>query len=145
VGDKISIAEARVRRTDPVWRRRHKLADFIGGGLVVLLVVLPSASVALWPPLGVAMVVGLLVGAPVALWFRGPAVGLDRRAALLVAVPILNLFVLVPAVWRAAHLHLQHWQGPLEPRWENPVWFVVGAVAAVAWLASIAGLARSLT
>lgn len=144
MGDKISIAEARVRRSDPVWRRRHKVADVIGIGLVVLLIVLPPIVGAIWRPLGVALAMGLLVAAPAALWWRGPTVGLDRRSALLVAVPVFGLFVLVPAVWRAAHLHLQHWQGPLQPPWGDTVWLLAGAAGALLWLASITGLAVSL-
>ena len=111
---------------------------------MVLLVTVPPIVGALWRPLGVAAVLLLLVAAPAALWWRGPTVGFERRAALLVAVPILNLIVLVPAVWRAAHLHLQHWQGPLEPRWDDKVWLAAGAAAALLWLAAVAGLLWSL-
>jgi len=138
VGDKISIAEARARRTDPVWRRRHKLADLAGAGFVVLLVVLPPLTAAVWRPVGAAADVALLVLAPAALWLRGPIGGFERRAAFLVVIPGLNLVVLVPAVWRAAHLHLQHWQGPLEPGWDDTVWRVVGSLAVVVWLAGAA-------
>lgn len=143
MGEKISIAEARVRRTDPVWRRRHKLADVNGIALVALLILLPPAAGLLWRPLGLALSAGLLLGAPAAIWVRGPSVGLDRRAALLVAIPLLNLFVLVPGVWRAAHLHVQHWQGPLQPPWEHGVWLAVGVVGVLFWLASLASLALS--
>jgi len=145
VGDKITIAEARARRSDPEWRRRHKLADITGIVLVILLVTLPPLGSALWRPLGVGLALVLLLAAPAALWWRGPTVGLDRRSALLVAVPVLGLLVLVPALWRAAHLHLQHWQGPLQPPWGDSRWLAVGAVGAVAWLFSLAGLVLSLT
>jgi len=145
VGDKITIAEARVRRTDPGWRRRYKLADL--GGLALVLLLLLGAPLAglLWRPLGVACSVALLVGAPLALWSVGPVVGLERRAALLVAVPVLNLFVLVPATWRFAHLSIQRWQGPLEPPWGDGVWWVAGAVGAACWLAAVSSLVLSLT
>ena len=144
VSDKISIAEARARRSDPVWRRRHKLADLTGMGLVVLLLLLPPLAGLVWRPLGVAVVAALLLGAPVSIWYRGPAVGLERRAALLVAVPVLNLFVLVPAVWRFAHLGIQRWQGPLEPPWDDATWWIAGVVGVALWVASLAGLALSL-
>jgi len=144
VADKISMAEARARRTDPIWRRRHKQADLVGAALIAVLLIVPPLGAVVWPPLRVALALGLLVGGPATLWWQGPSVGLERRAALLVAVPVLNLMVLVPAVWRAAHLHLQHWQGPLEPRWNGAVWIVVGAVGVVMWLVTVAGLALSL-
>lgn len=140
MGDKISIAEARIRRSDPTWRRRYKQADLTGIALVVLLLVGPPVAGLLWPPLGLALSGLLLLGAPVALWTSGPAVGLERRTALLVAVPVLNLFVLVPAVWRSAHLGIQRWQGPLEPPWVDGVWWVAGAVGVVCWLAAAASL-----
>ncbi len=51
------------------------------------------------------------------------------------AVPVLGLVVvLVPAVWRATHLHLQHWQGPLEPDWEDATWRVAVAAGVACWL-----------
>ena len=145
MGDKITIAEVRARRTDPFWRRRHKLADLTGAVLVVLLLVLPPAAAVLRPPVGLPLAAALVVAAPVALWLRGPKVGLERRAALLAAIPVLNLVVLVPAVWRGAHLHLQRWQGPLQPSWDDGAWLAAGAIAAVFWLASLAGLVLALT
>lgn len=143
MGDKISIAEARARRLDPVWRRRHKVADLTGLAFVALLFVLPIGRL-FWAPLDLVLALALLVVAPAALWLRGPKVGLDRRTAFLVAVPILNLFVLVPAVWRAAHLHLQRWQGPIQPPWGDTAWPVMGVVGAGFWLASAGGLVLSL-
>lgn len=143
MGDKISIAEARARRLDPVWRRRHKVADLTGIALVALLFVLLIARL-FWPPLQLLLAVAVLVAAPAALWWRGPKVGLDRRTAFLMAVPILNLFVLVPAVWRAAHLHLQRWQGPLQPPWGDGVWLVMAIVGVGFWLAGAVGLVLSL-
>ncbi len=140
MGDKISIAEVRARRSDPVWVRRHKLADLTGAAVVVLLVVVPALAAALWRPYGLAAAAAaVLVVAPAVLWLRGPTVGLERRAALLVAVPGVNLIVLVPAAWRAAHLHVQRWQGPLEPRWDDSVWRLVGPLAALCWLAGVGG------
>ena len=144
MGDKITIAEARARRSDPVWRRRHKRADLGGIALVVLLLLLLVLSGFVWRPLGLTVAAALLLGAPAALWSRGPLVGLERRTALLVAVPVLNLFVLIPAVWRFAHLGIQRWQGPLEPRWGEGVWWVVGSVGVALWLTSVARLALSL-
>ena len=144
VGDKITIAQARVRRTDPRWRRRHTQADITGIALVTLLVVLPPVAAALWPPLGLALVALLLVVAPAALWWRGPKVGLERRTALLVAVPVANLVALVPAVWRAAHLHLQRWQGPLQPDWDDRTWIAAGALATLLWVVAVAGVVWSL-
>lgn len=139
MGDKITIGEARARRLDPVWRRRHKQADLTGIAFVALLFVLPVGRI-FWPPLGLLLAVALLLVAPACLWWRGPKVGLDRRSAVLVAVPMLNFFVLVPAVWRAAHLHLQRWQGPLQPPWGDTAWLVMGAVGVGFWLFSAGGL-----
>lgn len=140
VGDKLTIGEARARRTDPFWRRRHKVADLEAAGLVVLLLVVPPVTAVVSPRLGLGLLLGLLVLGPAALWSGGPSVGFERRTALLVVVPVLNLVVLVPAVWRAAHLHLQRWQGPLEPRWDDGVWRVVAPAAVVVWLLSVGGL-----
>lgn len=145
MGEKISIAEARARRADPVWRRRHHFADLRGIALVVLLLLGPLVAGMLSRPLGLAISAAFLIGAPALIWWRGPEVGLERRSALLVAVPVLNLFVLVPAAWRLAHLSLQHWQGPLEPPWGDGVWLVAGAVGGVCWLAAAASLVLSLT
>ncbi len=144
MSEKISIAEARARRADPAWRRRHQMADLRGIALVVLLLVVPPVAGALSRSAGVAVWATVLVGGPAALWWRGPVVGLERRSALLVAVPGLNLFVFVPAVWRLAHLGLQRWQGPLEPRWSDRVWLVVAPIGVLCWLASVASLVRSL-
>jgi len=142
--ERLTIAEVRARRTNPEWRRRHRLADLSGLALVVLLLVAPPVAGALWRPLGLGLGALILVGGPVALWVCGPSVGLERRTALLVAVPVLNLFVLVPAVWRAAHLGLQRWQGPLEPPWGDTVWIVVAVVGVACWLAAVAGLVLSV-
>lgn len=145
MGEKISISEARARRADPVWRRRHHLADLRGIALVVLLVLVPPVAGLLSRPLGLAISAAFLIGAPALIWWGGPVVGLERRSALLVAVPVLSLFVLVPAAWRLAHLSLQHWQGPLEPPWGDGVWLVAGAVGVVCWLAAVASLVLALT
>ena len=142
--DRLTIAEVRARRTDPVWRRRHRLADLWALALVVLLLVAPLVAGALWRPLGLGLSAVILVGGPLALWARGPSVGLERRTALLVAVPVLNLIVLVPAVWRAAHLGLQRWQGPLEPPWSDTVWAVATVGGVACWLAAVAAIVLSL-
>lgn len=144
MGDKITIAEARARRTDPVWRRRQLRTDLTGLALVALLLVLPPVLGLLFPPLGVALGLLLLLAGPAALWWRGPVVGLERRSALLVAVPLLNLYVLGAAAWRVAHLGIQRWQGPLEPRWDDRVWWVAGVAGAAFWLATLASLGRAL-
>ena len=144
VGDKLTIAQVRARRTDPVWRRRHKVADISGIALVVAVLVGPFLLALLWRPLGAAAGLAIVVGGAAALAASGPKVGLERRAALLVAIPILGLFVVVPAVWRAAHLHLQRWQGPLEPPWSDTAWLALGVVGVVCWVATVAGLVLSL-
>jgi hypothetical protein len=144
VGDKITIAQARVRRTDPRWRRRHTQADAVGIVLVGLLVAVPPVAAALWPRLGLAVVALLLVGAAAGLGWRGPRVGLERRVALLVIVPGANLVALVPAVWRAAHLHLQRWQGPLQPGWDDSTWLAVAAVAGLLWATAAGGVVWTL-
>jgi len=142
--DRITIAEVRARRTDPVWRRQHQLADLRGLALVVVLLLVPPVAWLLWRPLGVGLSATILLVGPVALWCRGPVVGLERRSAALVAVPVLNLIVLVPAVWRAAHLGLQRWQGPLQPGWSDGVWVVATVVGVTCWLGAAALLVLSL-
>lgn len=144
VGDKLTIAEVRARRTDPVWRRRHKIADISGIALVAAVLVGPLLLSLLWPPLGAAAALVVLVGSAAGLWSSGPRVGFERRAALLVAIPILGLFVLVPASWRAAHLHLQRWRGPLEPPWGDTAWLALAALGVVCWAATVAGLVLAL-
>ena len=140
MGNKISIAEARARRTDPVWRRKHKAADLTAIALVTLLLVVPLVAGVLSPPLGLALVIGASVVAAAALGCGGPTVGFERRTAVLAIVPVLNLPVLVPAVWRAAHLHLQRWQGPLQPGWDDTVWLAAAALSTLAWVAILAGV-----
>lgn len=144
VGDKITIAEARARRSDPVWRRRQLLTDLGGLALIGLLLLGPPAAELVSRPLSLALGALFLLGAPAALWWRGPAVGLERRTALLVAVPVLNLFVLVPAVWRFAHLRIQRWQGPLEPPWSDGVWWAAGAAGVAFWAAGAISLGLAL-
>lgn len=142
--DRLTIAEVRARRTDPVWRRRHRLADLWGLTLVVALLVVPPVAWLLWRPLGFGLSATILLAAPAALWRRGPVVGLERRTAALVAVPVVNLIVLVPAVWRWAHLGLQRWQGPLQPGWSDGVWTVAVIAGSACWLSAAAGLVLSL-
>lgn len=145
VGNKISIAEARARRTDPGWRRLHKAADLMGMGLVALVVLVPAVVQILWPPFGAVLAVVVLLGATAAVAGDGPNVGFERRAAFLLGIPFVNLLVLVPAVWRAAHLHLQHWQGPLEPRLDDQVWLAASVVGGLCWVTTLGGLAFLLT
>ena len=142
--DRITIAEVRARRTDPVWRRRHQLADLRGLASVVVLLVLPPAAWLLWRPVGLGLAATVLLAGPAALWSSGPQVGLERRTAVLVAIPVLNLIVLVPAVWRSAHLGLQRWQGPLQPGWTDGVWVVATVVGVACWLGAAALLVLSL-
>ncbi len=142
--DRITIAEVRARRTDPVWRRRHQRADLRALALIVVLLVLPPVAWLLWRPLGLGLAATVLLAGPAALWSSGPKVGLERRTAVLVAIPVLNLIVLVPAVWRSAHLGLQRWQGPLQPGWSDGVWVVAAVVGAACWLGAAALLILSL-
>ncbi len=143
--DKVTIAEARARRSDPAWRRRHQLTDLRGIVLVGLLLIVPPVGGILWRPLGVAAAAAILIGAPAGLWWRGPVVGLERRTAVLAAVPVLNLVVLVPALWRLAHLGIQHWQGPLQPDLDDGAWVAAAALGIVCWLGAAALLVLSLT
>jgi hypothetical protein len=145
MAQKITIGEVRARRTDPTWRRRYKTADITGLVLVVALLVVPPVCVLLSRPLGAAVLGAILLVAPAALASSGPTVGLERRTALLVAVPVLNLVILVPAVWRSAHLHLQHWQGPLGPDWDDGLWLAATVAGVVCWLAAAASLALLVT
>jgi len=142
--DRITIAEVRARRTDPVWRRRHQLADLRGLSLVVGLLVLPPLAWLFWRPLGLGLAITVLVAGAAALWSSGPKVGLERRTSVLVAIPLLNLVVLVPAVWRSAHLGLQRWKGPLQPGWSDGVWVVAAVVGVACWLGAAALLVLSL-
>lgn len=141
VRDKISIAEARNRRTDPVWRRRHKAADITAASLVAVVVLVPVVAQLLWPPFGAVLAVAVLLGTAGALWGDGARVGFERRAAFLVGIPVVNLLVVVPATWRVAHLHLQRWQGPLEPRLDEQLWLAASVVGGLCWLATLAGTA----
>ena len=145
MGAKISIAEARIRRTDPLWRRRHKTADILGAVLGVLVVLVPVAAALLAPALAVVVAVAVLATGTAAVATGGPAVGFERRAAVLVVVPVVGLVILFLATWRGAHLHLQHWQGPLEPQWDENLWLAASAAAAVSWLGLAALLGLSLT
>lgn len=145
MGAKISIAEARIRRSDPTWRRRHKVADISGAVLATLVVLVPLAVALLRPSLAVAVAVAVLAAGTAAVATGGPAVGFERRAALLVAIPVVGTVILFLATWRGAHLHLQHWQGPLEPQWDDNLWLAACAGAALMWLGLVGLLVLSLT
>lgn len=144
MGQKISIAEARARRTDPVWRRLQKTADVAGAALVALVILVPAVIQILEPPYGAVLAVAVLLGAAAVVAASGPKVGFERRTALLLGIPIVNLLILVPAVWRGAHLHLQRWQGPLEPRLDDQTWLVASAIGGLCWIATLGGVALLL-
>lgn len=141
MGDKISIAEARARRTDPVWRRLHKTADVAAAALVALVILAPAVVQILFPPFGAVLAVAVLLGAGAAVAGSGPKMGFERRTALLLGIPIVNLLILVPAVWRGAHLHLQRWRGPLEPRLDDQLWLAASVVGGLCWIATLGGAA----
>lgn len=145
MNEKISLAEARARRADPVWQRRHRMADITGAVLVALLFLVPLVAGLVSLTVGLLVAVSVLIGATAAVGASGPTVGMERRAALLVGIPIVGGLVLVPSVWRAAHLHLQHWQGPLQPPWENGPWIAAAVVSGLSWLATAVGLLLLLT
>jgi hypothetical protein len=72
----------------------------------------------------VLMLIGLI-------WSRGPEVGFDRRAGLLIGVPLIGVFVLFPAVWRWATRRRWSLDEPLEPAWSERGWRIGQGIGTV--------------
>lgn len=112
--------------------------DAFGVAAEIAFFVVPGALGFVWRPLAVVAELVLFVTVPVAVWKHGPQVGIDRRAAVLVGIPLLDLFVIVPALWRWAHQPLPVSSGPLEPAWGRVAWTVMTPVGVACWLGVIA-------
>ncbi len=107
-----------------------------GVAVLVLLVAVPAAVGSLWQHLaGIAYGV-VVVGLAIALWERGPVAGIDRRAAVLAAIPFINLFAVVPAVWRWTHRGARRTAGRIEPPWGTVGW----TIATLLGVACLGGL-----
>ena len=70
---------------------------------------------------------------PALLWRVGPRFGFNRRAAVLVAVPVLGLFVQVAFAWRLGHHRTRTWK-TLEPSWGRNAWAVPTVVGILSWI-----------
>ena len=134
IAAKETIDETRRRLASPEWRRQEREGHAIG----VLLLVLPfllgaGLDAADLYPLGMLVSAVPLLAVPVVLWRFGPRFGFDRRAAVLVAVPVLGLFVHVALAWRIGHHRTRTWN-TLEPTWGRNVWAVLTAVGILSWI-----------
>jgi len=131
---KETIDETRRRLASPEWRRQEREGHAVG----ILLLVLPSlvgAGIATAGPhpLGLLVSAVFLVAEPALLWRIGPRFGFDRRAAFLVALPVLGLFVHVAFAWRLGHHRTRTWK-TLEPTWGRNVWAVLTVVGILSWI-----------
>ncbi|HEV8115489.1 MAG TPA: hypothetical protein VGP53_04565, partial [Acidimicrobiales bacterium] len=122
----------------PEWRRQEREGHAVG----ILLLVLPSllgaglGAAHLGPLRLVGSAVPLFV-VPALLWRVGPRFGFDRRAACLVAVPVLGLFVHVAFAWRLGHHRTRTWK-TLEPSWGRNAWTVLTVVGVLSWIWTVA-------
>jgi len=129
-----TIDETRRRLASPQWRRQEREGHAVG----ILLIVLPfllgaGLNVADLYPLGLLVSAVPLVAVPVVLWRFGPRFGFDRRAAFLVALPVLGLFVHVALAWRLGHHRTRTWKS-IEPTWGRNVWAVLTVVGILSWI-----------
>lgn len=93
---KETIDETRRRLASPEWRRHEREGHVVGVLLLVLPFLLASAfSAAGLRPVGLMLSAVPLVVVPAVLWSAGPRFGFDRRAAVLVAVPVLGVLYVV--------------------------------------------------
>ncbi len=133
-----SIDETRRRLASPEWRRQEREGHVVG----ILLLVLPYLLAAGFSgaglrPLGLVMNAMFLVAVPAMLWQFGPRFGFDRRAAFLVTVPVIGLFVHVAFAWRLGHHRTRTWK-TLEPSWGRNVWAVLTVVGVLIWIWTVA-------
>jgi len=128
--------------TKPPRVSRDVPRDLLGLAVLVGLVIVPIALGAAWKPLGPIGELAVFLGLPVALWARGPAVGIDRRAAVLVCIPFIGLFAVVPAVWRWAHKVTVPPSTTLEPPWGRVGW-TISSIIGVACSAGVVAAAIS--
>jgi len=129
-----SIDETRRRLASPAWRRQEREGHVVG----ILLLVLPyllgaGFSGAGLRPLGLVVNAMFLVAIPAVLWRFGPRFGFDRRAAVLVVIPGVGLFVHVALAWRLGHHRTRTWK-TLEPPWGRTAWTVATIVGVLSWI-----------
>lgn len=131
-----TIDQTRRRLASPEWRRQEREGHVVGFVLLLLPLLLSSA---LWAaelrPAARLVSAMPLVAAPVVLWRAGPRFGFDRRAAAIVAIPILGTFVYIALAWRLGHHRTRTWTRQ-EPSWGPGVWraAIVAGLASWAWI-----------
>ncbi len=139
---KETIAQTRRRLASPEWRRQEREGHAVGILLLVLPSLLGAGIAAAGPyPLRLLVSVVFLVAEPALLWRFGPRFGFDRRAAFLVAVPVLGLFVQFAFAWRLGHHRTRTWK-TLEPSWGRNVWAVLTVVGILSWTWTVARLVQ---
>lgn len=129
-----TIDETRRRLASPEWRRQEREGHALG----ILLLVLPfllgiGVQAAGLRPLSLLASAVPLVVVPVVLWRVGPRFGFDRRAAVLVAVPVFGLFVHIALAWRLGHHRTRTWK-TVEPSWGRTAWTVATVVGLLSWI-----------
>jgi len=138
---KETIDETRRRLASPVWRRQEREGHALGVLLLVLPILLGvGAGAAHLRLLGATVSAVLLVGVPAVLWRCGPRFGFDRRAAVLVAVPVFGLFVHVTLAWRLGHHRTGTWTTQ-EPSWGRGAWTVATVAGVVSWVWTLSRIA----
>jgi len=133
-----SIDETRRRLASPEWHRQEREGHAVGILLLVLPFLLGAGAVAAGlRPLGLLVSTVPLVVVPVVLWRAGPRFGFDRRAAVLVAVPVFGTFVHVALAWRIGHHRTRSWSSR-EPPWGRSAWTVATIVGLASWAWTVA-------
>lgn len=98
--------------------------------LLLTVSIVAAVSAGLWWPGPWRTALGwvVLIVTGVLLWTRGPRVGVDRRAALLMLVPVLGVAMAITALWRAFSPR-PYWRD--YPGWGRKGWTVAVAFSAV--------------
>jgi len=146
---KETIDQTRRRLASPEWRRQEREGHVVGVMLLLLPLLLRTALSAAELRLAALMVSAVpFVAVPAVLWRAGPRFGFDRRAAAIVAIPLLGAFVYVALAWRLGHHRSRTWTKQ-EPAWGPGVWFAAIVVGGASWawivIRTVSGpLARTL-
>jgi len=140
---KETIDEARRRLASPVWRRQEREGHVVGILLLVLPVLLGTGiAAAHLRPLRMTISVLLLVAIPAVLWRYGPRFGFDRRASVLIGVPVFGLFVHVTLAWRLGHHRTRTWTTE-EPSWGRGAWAVATVVGVLGWVWTVSRIFKA--
>lgn len=132
--EKETIDQTRRRLASPEWRRQEREGHVVGVMLLLLPLLLRTAfSAAELRPAAVVVGAVPFVAAPVLLWQMGPRFGFDRRAAAIVAIPVIGTFLYIALAWRLGHHRTRTWTN-VEPTWGSGVWRAAMVAGGASWV-----------